>query len=146
MVTRKKRTPSSFGTRMLKRMEAVGKMGLRLEKHAKKESDEAAQDLATAMIKASRLAATFMEGKPADWRPAGSVPPGKKVLTWENGAKLKIRKEFAFLAPSLKEGKEYTVKEIKKFGKGRGSKTFLQLNDPDKTFIQASYTERVEAT
>lgn len=142
---RKQRNSTPFLSRLVKRMDAVGKAGTRIEKHAKKMNDDAAQDLATAMIKASRLAATFAEGKPADWRPAGSNI-GKKILTWEKGSIIKVRKDFAFLYPNLKEAKEYTVKDIKKYGKGRGSKTFLQLNDAEKTFVQAAFVERIEAT
>ncbi len=139
---KKTRTAKPFVERTTKLMERVAKLGARIEKHSKKDTaDKHAAAFAEAMKVAAELSLKFLAGKPPEWKPAGSAT-SSATRAWEVGNTCKLVKEYAFLFPALKEGKEYGITEVKKMGEGRGSKTFLRLNDSAKSYVQASQVEK----
>lgn len=140
--TGKSRTAKPFVERTTLLMAKIAKLGERLERHASRDSsDKLTGNFAIALQSLAESGVKFLAGKPPDWRPAGS-PTSSAVRGWEVGNTCRLVKEYAFLFPGLRSDKEYTVTEVKKLGEGRGSKTFLRLNDADKTFVQGAQVEK----
>ena len=135
----KRGATTPFTVRAAKRCKAALALGERLQKHAAKETDAKLLSLSDALTVAARAMGEWIAKQPADFKPAGS-PTSSAARSWEVGDECKLVAEYAFLFPTLKTDKSYKVKEVKKMGEGRGSKTFLILENG--TAGQASNFEK----
>lgn len=124
---KKTRESKPFVQRLNNRMKALGILANKLHNHGGRDNDKMALALAKAMNAVVADATTFLKGKSADFKLAGS-PTSSAARSWAVGDEAVVVEDYLMLFPWSKKGQTHKVVDIKRIGgneAGKGSKVFL---------------------